>query len=125
MQKASELSGVPYDLVRQWESRRKRRAIKQANLITSNAGVTVSHTPTITIAADKLETEIQENGRETKLSLSRAAKRMAKDSESATLRHAPFVKAAAQTAAIVNPELYASKDKDQAQVAVNIAILGS
>jgi hypothetical protein len=50
---------------------------------------------------------------------------MAKDAESVTLREAPYVHKAAQVASIVNPELYASKDKDATQVAVNIAILGS
>jgi hypothetical protein len=73
---------------------------------------------------DILLQEIAENGKETKLSLSRSARRMAKDAENATLRHSPYVHRVAQTAALVNPELYQDKGKEPSQVAVNIAILG-
>jgi hypothetical protein len=49
---------------------------------------------------------------------------MAKDSEQATLRHAPYVHKAAQTAALVHPELFGGeREHDVSQVAVNIALL--
>lgn len=129
LKKASELTEVPYATVRQWESRRKRRAIKQAKTIITQAGVepvTVSQSPTIALVADNLAKELQENGKETKLSLSRSARRMAKDAELANLKHSPYVHKVAQIAATVNPELYAQdKGTDPSKIAVNIAILGT
>jgi len=86
----SELSGVSYDLVRQWESRRRR---KEKQIVTN-----VTHP--ITVVADNLEAELKKNERETRLSLTRSAKRMAKDAERATLRDSPFVHKAAQVAGI-------------------------
>jgi 16S rRNA U1498 N3-methylase RsmE len=97
MQKASELSGVPYELVRQWESRRKRRAIKKA----VEAGVTVSQSP-VTIVAERIQDTLAEHERETRLSLARYARRAAKDAEQASLRDAPLVHKAAQVAGIVH-----------------------
>jgi len=52
--------------------------------------------------ADSVASELAENERETRLSLSRYARRAAKDSESATLKDAPYVKAAAQVAGITH-----------------------
>ena len=46
--------------------------------------------------------ELADNERETRLSLSRYARRAAKDSESASLRDSPYVKQAAQVAGIVH-----------------------
>lgn len=117
LQKASELSGVPYDLVRQWESRRKRRAIKQAQA----AGVTLSQSTPVAIVADRVQAELEENGRETRLSLSRYARNASKYAEQATLRESKAVKAVAETAAITHG--WRDKEQGQAQVAVNIAIL--
>jgi len=45
---------------------------------------------------------LQEHERETKLSLARSARRMAKDAEQATLREAPYVHKAAQVASITH-----------------------
>ncbi len=112
--KASELSKVPYETVRKWTQRGHWLELSR----------NVPKQP-ITIAADSVAQEIQENGKQTKLSLSRASRRMALDSEQATLRHAPYVHKVAQTAALVNPELYAAEGPQQSQVAVNIAILGT
>lgn len=53
-------------------------------------------------AGDILLEELAENEKETKLSLSRSAKRMAKDAEQATLKHAPYVNQVAKTAALVH-----------------------
>ncbi len=45
---------------------------------------------------------LQEHERETRLSLARSARRMAKDAEQATLRKAPYVHKAAQVASITH-----------------------
>ena len=45
---------------------------------------------------------LAEHERETKLSLARSARRMAKDAEQATLRQAPYVHKAAQVASITH-----------------------
>jgi hypothetical protein len=52
--------------------------------------------------ADALPNVLQEHERETKLSLARSARRMAKDAEQATLREAPYVHKAAQVASITH-----------------------
>ena len=52
--------------------------------------------------ANILLDELAENERETRLSLSRYAKRAARDAENATLKDSPYVKAAAQVAGIVH-----------------------
>jgi len=72
--------------------------------------------------ADSLANELADNERETRLSLSRYAKKAAQDSEKATLRDSPYVKQAAQTAAIVHR--WDSKEQNQGNVVVNVAILG-
>ncbi len=74
---------------------------------------------------ERVSDELEANGHATKLSLSRSAKRLAKESETATLGQSKYVLNVAKTAATISPELYASGDKNQAQVAVNIAILSS
>ena len=91
-QKASELSGVRYDLVRQWAS---RYGWTQPRTEALSQNVTKQ-------VADKVQDELAENERETRLSLSRYARRAAKDSEQANLRDAPYIKAVAQTAGIVH-----------------------
>jgi len=57
---------------------------------------------TVTSPVQILADELAENERETRLSLSRYARRAAKDSENATLHHAPFVHKTAQIAGIVH-----------------------
>lgn len=52
--------------------------------------------------ADVLANVLQEHERETKLSLARSARRMAKDAERATLRESPYVHKAAQVASITH-----------------------
>lgn len=86
LQKASELSGVSYDLVRQWESRRQR---KEKRIVTNV-------TNPVQQVADRLQDELADNEKETRLSLSRYARRAAKDAEQATLKDAPYVHKAAQ-----------------------------
>ena len=117
LQKASELSGVDYDLVRQWESRRKRRAIKQAQA----AGVTMSQSA-VTVAADNYASEIKANERETRLSLSKYARKAAKDSESASLRDSPFVHKAAKVAGIA---FRWNEDQGKGNFTLNVLNMGS
>lgn len=111
LQKASELSGVPYDLVRQWESRRQR---KEKQIVTSV-------TNPVQVVAERVESELAENERETRLSLARSAAYLAKKSERTTLRNSNNVKNVAQTAAIVHRW---DTKQVQANVMVNIALLG-
>jgi hypothetical protein len=56
----------------------------------------------VTSPVQVLADELAENERETRLSLSRYAKRAARDAESATLKDSPYVKQAAQVAGIVH-----------------------
>jgi hypothetical protein len=88
---ASEMSGVRYDLVRQWASRYGWKGPSQS--------VTAS---SIRVVTERLTDELADNERETRLSLSRYAKRAARDAETASLRDAPYVKSAAQVAAITH-----------------------
>ncbi len=91
-QKASELSGVRYDLVRQWASRFGWTEPRTQSLSQS-----------VTRAvADRVQDELAENERETRLSLSRYARRAAQDSEGASLKDAPYVHKTAQVAGLVH-----------------------
>ena len=63
---------------------------------------------------------LQEHERETKLSLARSARRMAKDAEQATLREAPYVHKAAQVASITHG--WGEKEKNPNAI-LNVAIL--
>lgn len=90
-QLASEMSGVRYDKVRKWASRYGWKGPSQ-NVTTSN----------IRAVTEKLSDELADNERETRLSLSRYARRAAKDSEQATLKDAPYVKGVAQVAGITH-----------------------
>jgi hypothetical protein len=91
---AADKLGIQYDRVRQWSHRygwkRPTKSVQQA--------VTVVTQPPSLVLAD----ELADNERETRLSLSRYARRVAKDSESATMREAPYVKAVAQVAGITH-----------------------
>ena len=85
--RASELSGEPYEKVRKWTQR--------GNWLASQS------VPTKAVV-ERVSDELADNERETRLSLSRYAKRAAQDSENATLRDAPLVHKAAQVAGIVH-----------------------
>jgi uncharacterized protein YjcR len=63
---------------------------------------------------------LSEHERETKLSLARSARRMAKDAEEATLREAPYVHKAAQVASITHG--WGEKEKNPNAI-LNLAIL--
>ena len=87
----SELTSVPYANVRQIVSRSQRK--QSMSQIVTNP---------VQVVAERVESELAENERETRLSLSRYARRAAKDSEGASLKDAPYVKSAAQVAAITH-----------------------
>ena len=70
--------------------------------------------------ADALANVLQEHERETKLSLARSARRMAKDAEQATLREAPYVHKAAQVASITHS--WGEKERNPNAI-LNVAIL--
>jgi len=63
---------------------------------------------------------LQEHERETKLSLARSARRLAKDAEEATLREAPYVHKAAQVASITHGWSQAEKNPN---AILNVALL--
>lgn len=90
----SELTNVNYDNVRQIVSRSQRKA-KQglSQSVTANP---------VAVVAERIQDELADNERETRLSLSRYARRAARDAESASLRDAPFIHKAAQVAGIVH-----------------------
>ena len=67
-----------------------------------------------------IATILSEHERETKLSLARSARRMAKDAEQATLREAPYVHKAAQVASITHS--WGEKEKNPNAI-LNVAIL--
>lgn len=94
VREAARKLGLNEDRVRQWSSRYK--------WFKPIADTQKSNVTTVTKPADVLLDELAENERETRLSLSRYAKRAAQDSERASLRDAPYVKAAAQVAGIVH-----------------------
>ncbi len=108
-QKASEMSGVRYDLVRKWASLGKWKQLHKP-----------SQSP-VAIAADNVANEIAECERETRLGLARYSKRAAKSAEEASLRDAPYVHKAAQVAGIAFK--WDAKEQ-QSNTVVNVAILG-
>jgi len=90
----SQLTNVPYANVRQIVSRSQRKAQQTA--------VSQIVTNPVQAVAERLTDELADNERETRLSLSRYARRAAQDAEKASLRDAPYVKAAAQVAGITH-----------------------
>lgn len=88
---ASQRLGIKPGTLRQW-ARRFRW-----NVTRSHAQETVT---TVTLPSVAVESELAENERETRLSLSRYARRSAKNAESATLRDSPYVHKAAQVAGL-------------------------
>jgi hypothetical protein len=106
----SELTKVPYANVRQIISRSRKQAVSQ---IVTNP---------VQAVAERISDELADNERETKLSLARSAKRLAKDAETVTLRDSQHVKNVAQTAAIVHR--WDAKEQSAGNVVVNVAILG-
>ena len=88
---AARIAGLNEDTVCSWAKRYQWKAASKPQAKTGN-----------TRLIEKISDELADNERETRLSLSRYAKRAAKDSENATLRDAPLVHKAAQVAGIVH-----------------------
>ena len=109
-QKAAQLANVEYDTVRQWAHRYGWNAHSR-----SVTNVTKQ-------IADTIQDELATSERETRLSLARSTKRLAKDSENVTLRDSGHVYTVAKTAAIVHR--WDQKDQGTGNVVVNIALLG-
>jgi len=84
---AADLSGEPYEKVRKWTQR--------GNWLASQSVPTRA-------TVERVTDELQDCERETRLSLARYARRAAKDSEQATIRDAPLIKAVAQVAGITH-----------------------
>ncbi len=84
---ASELSGEPYEKVRKWTQRGNWLASQS---VPSRATV------------ERISDELAENEKETRLSLSRYARRASRDAEEASLREAPYVKQVADVAGKVH-----------------------
>ncbi len=85
--KASELSGEPYEKVRKWTQR--------GDWLSSQS------VPTRGLV-ERISDELVENEKETRLSLSRYARRASRDAEEASLREAPYVKGVAEIAGKVH-----------------------
>jgi hypothetical protein len=113
--KTSEQTGIKQATLRQWASRGQWFTKAKPH---AQAVATVTKAP-----ADVLTDELQQNEKQTRLSLSRYTAKAAKDSEGCTIRDAKLVKAVADTADKTF-QWSANKGQDQSQVAVNIAILG-
>ena len=114
VREAARKLGLNEDRVRQWSSRHKWFSKPDVQ----NSIVTTVTKPS-TIVLD----ELAENERETKLSLSRYARKAAKDSESATLRDSKQVKAAAEVAGIVHR--WGNQDKQGNSFTLNVLNVGS
>lgn len=115
VRKAARQLGLSEDRVRQWSKRESW--FKLPPQPPSKANVTVVTSPS-SVLANELET----NGRETKLSLSRYARRAAKDSESLSTREAALVHKVAQVAGIVHGW---NEEKADGKFTLNVLNMGS
>ena len=102
VREAARQMGISEDAVRQRSKREGWMASPKTVAQRALAKPVTSVSPTALSPADALANVLQEHERETKLSLARSARRMAKDAEQATLRESGHVKEVAQTAAIVH-----------------------
>ncbi len=111
-EKTSEKTGIKQATLRQWSKRFSWNVTRQH----SQAVTTVTRAP-----GDVLLDELADNERKTRMSLSRYAQRASQDSETASLRDAPYVHKAAQVAGIAFK--WDAKEQ-QSNTVVNVAILG-
>ena len=109
---AARIAGLNEDTVCSWAKRYQWKAASKPQAKTGN-----------TRLIEKISDELADNERETRLSLSRYAKRAAQDSENATLRDAPLVHKAAQVAGIVHK--WGDNDKGQQSFTLNVLNMGS
>jgi hypothetical protein len=112
--RAAELTGVPYDVVRQWSVRGKWRTSQN---VTSRP---------VSVAIANVQSELENDERETRASLSRYARKASKEAESveglAAIGMSQNVHNVAKTAAIVHR--WDAKEQQGANVVVNVALLG-
>jgi hypothetical protein len=120
VREAARRMGISHDAVRQRSKREAWMASPETVTQRALAKPVTSVPPTVLSPADALANVLQEHERETKLSLARSARRMAKDAEQATLREAPYVHKAAQVASITHG--WGEKEKNPNAI-LNVAIL--
>jgi hypothetical protein len=112
--------GISEDAVRQRSKREGWMASPKTVAQRALAKPVTSVSPDVLSPADALANVLQEHERETKLSLARSARRMAKNAEQATLREAPYVHKAAQVASITHS--WGEKEQNP-NAMLNVAIL--
>ena len=120
VREAARQMGISEDAVRQRSKREGWMASPKTVAQRALAKPVTSVSPDVLSPADALANVLQEHERETKLSLARSARRMAKDAEQATLREAPYVHKAAQVASITHG--WGEKEKNPNAI-LNVAIL--
>ena len=120
VREAARQMGISEDAVRQRSKREGWMASPKTVAQRALAKPVTSVSPDALSPADALANVLQEYERETKLSLARSARRMAKDAEQATLREAPYVHKAAQVASITHS--WGEKEKNPNAI-LNVAIL--
>ncbi len=110
-QRASEISGVRYDLVRKWASLGKWKHIHKA-----------SQSP-VAVAVDNVASQLQEHERKTKLGLAKyASDKAAELAERGKLTDSGHFKNVAGGASIVHR--WDAKSENSQNVVVNVALLG-
>jgi hypothetical protein len=112
--------GISEDAVRQRSKRERWMASPKAVAQRALAKPVTNVSPDALSPADALANVLQEHERETKLSLARSARRMAKEAEQATLRESPYVHKAAQVASITHG--WGNQDKNPNTI-LNLAVL--
>ena len=122
VREAARQIGISQDAVRQRSKREGWMASPKTAAQRALAKPVTSVSPDALSPADALANVLQEHERETKLSLARSARRMAKDAEEATLREAPYVHKAAQVASITHK--WDQREQQSNNVVVNLALLG-
>lgn len=113
-EKASQRLNIKACTLRQWAKRGKWNVTRN-----HSQELVTTVTQPIQILAD----ELAQNERETRLSLSRYAKRAAKDSEGATIRDAPLVHKVGQLAGIVHK--WGTEDGKSNQFTLNVLNINS
>jgi hypothetical protein len=119
VREAARQLGISEDAVRQRSKREGWMASPKTVAQRALAKPVTSVSPSALSPADALANVLQEHERETKLSLARSARRMAKD-EQTTLREATYVHKAAQVASITHG--WGEKEKNPNAI-LNVAIL--
>jgi hypothetical protein len=120
VREAARQMGISQDAVRQRSKRERWMASPKTVAQRALAKPVTSVSPNAVSPAHALTNVLQEHERETKLSLARSARRMAKDAEQATLRESPYVHKAAQVASITHG--WGNQDKNPNTI-LNLGVL--